>query len=247
MSEENTQDTPEQTTVNPNTEVNTNTGVTDPELPEGLEELKVDELELLKQRARTLNIQFHPSIGLDKLREKINLAIRKGGPVDDIEIEGGIQNLEHVRGEAGKNYSMEELESGYANRAKDARPLTKAEIRNQAIKEATRLVRVRITCLNPNKRDWPGEIFTISNSFVGTHRKFVPFNNSEPYHIPNIILQAIQERQCQIFVNGVDSRGQKAKQARLVKEFGVEVLPPLTIEELQELKQRQLMAAGKQV
>ncbi len=42
--------------------------------------------------------------------------------------------------------------------------------RMRLIREANSLVRCRISCMNPAKKDWPGEIFTVSNAVVGTVR-----------------------------------------------------------------------------
>lgn len=39
-----------------------------------------DELEVLKQRATQLGISFHPAIGLDKLKEKVNAALETAEP-----------------------------------------------------------------------------------------------------------------------------------------------------------------------
>jgi hypothetical protein len=108
-------------------------------------------------------------------------------------------------------------------------------------KEAQRLVRVRITCMNPNKKDWDGEIFTVSNSVVGTLRKYVPFNAEDGWHIPSMMLDFLRDKQ---FVQHYVERknGQEINRHKLVKEFAIEVLEPLTEEELKELAQRQAMA-----
>lgn len=210
------------------------------------DELVEDELTALKKRALFLGLKFHPNIGLDNLREKVNLHLRNSGAPtgpDKNEIEGGPVQEEEVKDQKPTEYSFEELQQEF-NPTVDTPGLSKAQRRNIALKDANRLVRVRITCMNPNKRDWAGEIFTISNSLVGTFKKYVPFNASEGYHVPNIIYQAILERKCQVFVTGTDSRGQRVKRAASIQEFGVEVLPSLTPEELKSLAQRQAMANG---
>lgn len=109
--------------------------------------------------------------------------------------------------------------------------------------EALALVRVRITCMNPNKKEMEGEIFCTGNSELGTVKKFVPFETE--WHVPRIILNMIKRRQYQTFVTKKTPNGGKVKTGKLVREFAVEELPPLTEKELAELKQRQLMAAGQ--
>lgn len=93
--------------------------------------------------------------------------------------------------------------------------------------------------MNPAKNEWEGEIFTAGNSVVGSYSKFVPFNTDEGWHVPRIILNQIQQRQCQIFQTVKDSRGNSTRKGKLIKEFAVEILDPLTPEELAELARRQ--------
>lgn len=220
---------------------NENTGDTNDGV-DNTQELQANELEGLKARAKQMGLTFHPSIGLETLREKINLKLRTTG-VKDVEIEPGVPKLNEVNSdEEVTEYSAKEIKDGYAER--DTSKLSKAQLRNEAIREANKLVRVRVVNMNPNKREWTGEVITVSNSVVGTFRKFVSFNNPAGYHIPQIILQALKERDCQIFVTGISENGQRIKKATLIKEFAIEILPPLTMEELKDLAQRQAMANG---
>ena len=112
-------------------------------------------------------------------------------------------------------------------------------------REALKLVRVRITCMNPAKKEWEGEIITVANNAVGTVKRYVPFNTEDGWHVEHILLEQLRERQCQIFVTEKDSRGNKVRKGKLIREFAIEVLDPLTEEELRELAQRQAMAKGQ--
>jgi len=181
------------------------------------DDLNVNELETLKARADKLGISYHPSIGVEKLREKIRDALAEGDPTQ----------------EAG-----------------DAGATPEKETRNQRVarlrKEASKLVRIRVTCMNPNKKEWEGEIFTASNSVVGTFKRYVPFNADEGWHVEQIILNQIKQRECQVFVKKRGPNGLQTSEGKLIKEFAVEVLPALTEKELKELAQRQAMASGSQ-
>lgn len=110
--------------------------------------------------------------------------------------------------------------------------------------KAMRLVRVNITCMNPAKREWENEHFTVGNSVVGTVSRVVPFNTSDGWHVEEILLNMIQARKCQIFID-VKRNGVTTKESRLIKEFAVEVLPQLTQKELDELARRQAMRDGQ--
>ena len=176
---------------------------------------QLDELTLLKQRAQTLGIKFHPSIGLESLRSKVSAALT---------------------GEDAEEAAEPVPEAPAAE--------SRIQMRNRLRKEASSLVRVRITCMNPNKKEWKGEIFTVSNSVVGTFRKYVQFNTEEGWHVPQIILNMLKARQYQTFYTIKNERGVAVRKGKLVPEFAVEVLPPLTEKELLELSRRQAMAGG---
>lgn len=186
------------------------------------EQLSQDELTSLKARADMLGVKYHPSIGLEKLREKVNAAI-----------EGTEAVAENVQEEAEVAQPQE------------VKTETENERRGRMRREANKLIRIRVTCMNPAKREWEGEIFTAGNSVVGSFTKFVPFNNDEGWYVPQIILKQIEQRQCQIFVTQKDGRGNSVRSGKLIKEFAVEILPDLSPKELQELAQRQAMAKGQ--
>ena len=181
--------------------------------------LAATELENLKSRAEKLGVKFHPSISAEKLREKIKAAQSEG--------EGSVGEQPEVKSATGTN---EESPAAKKLRMK---------------REALKLVRIRITCMNPAKKEWEGEIFTVSNNAVGTVKRYVPFNTEDGWHVEHILLEQLRERQCQIFVTEKDSRGNKVRKGKLIREFAIEVLDPLTEEELRELAQRQAMAKGQ--
>lgn len=185
-------------------------------------EVKVDELTELKKRADLLGIEYHPKISVDKLRARIKAQLSDEAYVD-------VPDDDEV------------ITATSAKRELKFKPETQAEIAERLRKEAQRLVRVRITCMNPNKKDWDGEIFTVSNSVVGTLRKYVPFNAEDGWHIPTMMLDFLRDKQfVQHYVE--KKNGQEINRHKLVKEFAIEVLDPLTQEELKELAQRQAMA-----
>lgn len=105
-------------------------------------------------------------------------------------------------------------------------------------KEANKLVRLRLTCMNPAKKAWPGEMFSVGNSAIGWIKKYVPFAAEDGWHIPAAIVEVLRERKYTQFYM-VQLGQQKIKKSRLVREFAIEVLPPLTTEELKELATRQ--------
>lgn len=170
-----------------------------------------DELTVLKARADMLGLKYHPSVGVEKLRDKINAATA----VDEPEETPALVEPEE----------------------------TLAQRRFRKRREANELVRIRVSCMNPAKKEWDGEIITAGNSLVGTFSKFVPFTDAEDgWHVPRIIYNQLVQRQCQVFTTTRDGRGNSSRKGKLIKEFAIEVLPNLTVPELAELAQRQAMS-----
>lgn len=177
-------------------------------------DLAAADLESMKATADRLGITYHPSIGSEKLSEKIKAKLAESDPPASNEAPAA---------------PAEESRAVRTNRLREA---------------ATALVRVRVTCMNPAKKGIDGEIFTAGNNVVGTIKKYVPFNVDAGWHVPQIILNMIRARKCQIFVSERTKQGVTFKKAKMINEFSVEELPPLTEAELKELGQRQAMASG---
>lgn len=181
-------------------------------------ELTQDELTTLKARADMLGISYHPSIGVEKLKAKIEAKLSDAPEeTDEPEVKPQVQ---------APGVAVE----------------TEGQKRQRLRKQAAELVRIRVTCMNPAKREWEGEIITAGNSAVGTFKKYIPFNADEGWHVPRIIYNQLVERECQVFVTTKDGRGNSVRRGKSIKEFAIEVLPPLTQEELDELARRQAMA-----
>jgi hypothetical protein len=132
-----------------------------------------------------------------------------------------------------------------------ARRLSKVEaknaLRHQLIRESMALVRVRITNLNPSKKDLPGEIFTVANRYIGTVRKYVPYGEvtDNGYHLPKCIYDQLVDRRFQNIRTVKDKRtGTPRVESSWAKEFAIEVLPQLTEQELKDLALAQAAAGS---
>jgi len=205
-------------------------------IPEGAEieqEAMPDELTLLKQRAKMMGIKYHPSIGLDKLKTKIK----------DFQDTAKKANIKEAREALRVQEAKEAVIAPEVKLTPDTpMPETKSQKRARMVKEAGKLVRIRVSNMNPNKKEWEGDIYTVSNSVVGTFKKYIPYNNEEGWHVPTIILSHLQERMCQVFYTVKNSRGAKVRKGKLIKELSIEILPDLNITELKDLATRQAMA-----
>lgn len=108
------------------------------------------------------------------------------------------------------------------------------QVKLNAIAEATKLVRCIVTCRDPAKQTWAGEIFNVSNDLIGDQKKYIPFGEENGYHVPQIIFNTLKDKKCTVFVNK-RVNGETVKVGKQIKAYGLEILPDLTKEELDEL------------
>ena len=114
-------------------------------------------------------------------------------------------------------------------------------LREMLVEQETALVRIRISNNNPQKKDLQGEVFTVDNAYIGTIRKYVPYGAAMDvgYHVPNCILTMLREREFLRISTRKDSSGKTYVETRFAPEFSIEVLPPLTPDELATLAKTQ--------
>lgn len=176
---------------------------------------------LIRQKADAVGIAYTPTDTVDAIRAKINAKLANDEPKTATSV----------------------LSAGSINPVK-----TKEELRQEAILEATKLIRVRITNMNPQKADLPGEYFTVSNGVVGQITRFIPYAEQEDgWHIESMLLDMLREKQFHQLRPKKGANGQILPDGRWVREFNIEVLEPLTQEELKVLANKQAAAAGQAV
>lgn len=128
----------------------------------------------------------------------------------------------------------------------DVAEMTHQQLRAKLVSDARRLVRVRISCMDPVRSELQGEIFTIANSFIGTISKFIPYGaaGENGYHIEKALLDNLRLKTFSEATTERDEKGRPFVTRRTRKFFNIEVLPSLTKEELEKLATDQ-RAAGR--
>lgn len=196
-----------------------------------------DELAMLKQRARMMGIEFSNNIGKETLRQKIQ-----------DKMDGKIEPTSQEREEA----KAPEVKSNAAPPLLDPalpKPVGKVQtVREKVMAENMRLIRLRITNLDPKKKDLPGEIITVANEYLGTVRKYVPFGEvtEDGYHVPYCIYKYLKARKFLNIRTFKDRKNQNQikVESNWAQEFALEVLPQLTEKELRQLATTQAAAGG---
>lgn len=198
--------------------------------PEGTNDTNMlseeEQLKLLKQRADMIGVKYSNNIGLETLKERIQ---------------------EKLDGKENKPEEQAPTPPPMQDPAEAGKPAPKT-LREKLVQENMKLVRIRITCLDPKKKEWPGEIITVANEYLGTVRKYVPFGEvtDNGYHVPHCIYKYLKARK---FLNIRTYKDRKNNnQIRVeqnwAQEFAIEILPPLTKEELDKLATAQSAAGG---
>lgn len=187
------------------------------------------ELDMLKSRAKLMGITFSNNIGLDALKTKIE------------EHKQASEAKTQTQAPAQTNEQQPEVQA--ENQKKKAKTLS---LRAHLQKEKMKLVRLRITNLDPKKKDLPGEILTTGNEYLGTVRKFVPFGEATDngYHVPYCLYEMMRDRKFLSIKTRKGPKGQTIVEQQMVREFALEILPPLTEAELARLSAAQLSAGG---
>lgn len=238
------------------------------------EEREKLELATLKKRADQMGVKYSNNIKLETLRAKV--AAKQNGeeePTGEDEEDAAIKAEEEAAVqaeiEAVKNAELSAMpvpNSEMERRANPFEPVAplatqsafkpspvpahvslRAAKREAQIMDKMRLVRCRITNMDPKKKDLPGEVFAVGNELIGTVKKFIPYGEATEggYHIPLILYNNLKERR---FLQVKTSRDPKNGRIRVhtsyQREFNLEVLPLLSEEELNDLKQAQIAAGS---
>ena len=100
------------------------------------------------------------------------------------------------------------------------------------------LKRIIVTPNDPELSGHAGLVFTVLVSSVNNGKaikKYVPFNNEEGWHVPNIIVNQIANAEMQKFKSVKAPNGDTILQPYQAKKYNVQVLPDLTQKEIDKL------------
>lgn len=200
----------------------------DQALSTGEGETAVDELALLKERAKQMGIPFSNNISLETLRKRISDKM-EGKDVPEVNPLTGDAEIAAITSAPAK---LDAKQNALA-------------LRKMMQREQMKLVRVRITNMDPKKKDLPGEIWTVCNEYLGNVRKMIPYGEQtdEGFHIPYCLFRLLQSKRF-LHIRTVKDRvtGVERQEKQWVKEFSLDVLPDLTKEELARLAAAQAAA-----
>lgn len=185
----------------------------------------------LKNLALHLGIEFHHALGEEKLKAKIEDYCLAAGTTLEAELEAmpSDSNLtdeeKFIRSLKGKSFS------------KAPNSAAKKDTQKR-LKESMINVRCIINPNNPSLIKKNGDIFSVGNAVGTDFKKFIPYGVKT--HIPKILLDSIKERKYQTFkIDKKGPNGIEIKRSVIMDEFNITILPPLSTQEFNAIKQRQ--------
>lgn len=192
------------------------------------DEQAVDELPLLKERAKVMGIPFSNNISLETLRKRVADKMEGKDEAPEVNALTGDPEIAHAMVAKPLNQKANEV-----------------ALRKLMYATQMRQVRVRITNMDPKKKDLPGEIWTVANEYLGTVRKFVPYGEQtdDGFHIPYCLYRLLDSKRF-LHIRDVKDRttGIVRQDKVWAKEFSLDVLPTLTQGELDRLAAAQAAA-----
>lgn len=188
----------------------------------------------MKNRAKTLGVKFHPSIKADslsvKIRDHIDKQARSSKIISDEQVTDNAVNASQTNKIVEEK--INELDDNDADQAE-----LKAKLR--ARQEATKMVRIIISSMDPSRSEHKGELISVGNSVIGNITKFIPYETE--WHVENIVYLALKEKKYRQTVRKKEGQGRITQSSRLVQALSIQLLAPLTEAELKELKRQQAL------
>ncbi len=180
-------------------------------------------------------INLHHKTGLPKLQSILK------------QVHAGTYQVDKVEEKTETVEVVEKVEVALTEPTEAALAAKKAHQTLTREQRALKLSRVVVSPNDPALNQHSGLIFSVGSSKVNKGRvvkKFVPFNNEEGWHVPQIILDTIEQGQYQHFKEVTRPDGSKTMVAHQSKKFTVRYLDALTDAEMKKLAASQQATDG---
>ena len=183
--------------------------------------------EEIKAELKEYGVKFHHKTGSSKLAELLHDAR---------------ENPQTMMQDIPPSVDDRPYEGGLPDASEAAIAAATKAMKRTGEQEAMKLVRIVVTPNDPLMSGYPGLIFTVGASGLNNGKmikKYVPFNNEEGWHVPNIIYNQIKHAEMQKFKTVTRPNGEKVLEPYITQKFNIRVLDPLTKEQLKRLADAQ--------
>lgn len=204
-------------------------------------------IEPLRKLAKDMNVPFSGNTGLETLRNKLSEHLNKfvtSNPINPSEFdEPDLRGYSKDEEEIQVNKPVRVQKPKIDLLTVDPSTIEDLSLRREAIRaQALRLVRVKIQNLDPNDAAVTGAIISLQNKYTGKVSKLIPFGSETEngYHIPWMMYEHLKQWKFPLRKEVRGGRfGVKTYKTVMTNKFNVEILPPLSMTELTELKNLQ--------
>lgn len=198
--------------------------------------MNIDEMtsKQISDELRNHGVNMH----FNSKREKLVQALENINNSDEINItmntkQSTAKTDEEIAAEMGVTILTDDMIDNYT--------FNGVELEGLQAAEGLSLIRVIVRPNDPLKIDATGDIFTVGSNVINDGqavKKYIPYNNEEGWHIPKILYNHLLAAECQIFAR-TTRNGQEVMEPKNIKAYNVEVLPPLTQDEIDKLRVKQ--------
>ena len=199
-----------------------------------------EEIVLIKQRLDLMGIKYHHKAGLEKLKGLLNDALKGEKEVDpenqEFSEEEIVQLEKQVSAPKEDTPEVKELLALGKIKRVSNKPVAKRQRDAERRKESMKLIRIRLTALDPSLKEHTGHLACVSNRITNV-RKFIPFD--VPWMVPKIIVDHLKERVYNTFKE-ISVKDGFNKKVLVKPQFGIEYMEDMTIQELKDIKNAQL-------
>ena len=194
----------------------------------------IDALQTLKNKADSIRMKYHPSIGLAKLQEKFALVVAQNAKateaiaVDSVSTE---LTAEEIAAKRAAHLAAMDAEFGVVPSEDIGTGLQMSESQKRYL-FATELLRVRIIPLSDIYKNMVGEYFCILNRDIGRVKKWAQFNTPGGWHYPRCLVEFLESKTFQAFYEYKNKAGRIVKSTREQQAFSIQYLPKLSVSDL---------------
>lgn len=207
-------------------------------------------IEPLRTLAKQMNISFSGNTGIETLRSKLVENLEKfvqSSPSNKQEFDEPDLSTDSDEGLDEIVVNKPVPQKAKPNLLKmDPTTIEDTGLRRQVIRaQALRLVRVKIQNLDPNDSTLSGAIISLQNKYTGKVAKYIPFGEESEngYHIPWMMYEHLKQWKFPLRKEQKGGRfGVKTYKTVMVPKFNIEILEPLTLQQIQDLANHQRAA-----
>jgi hypothetical protein len=180
----------------------------------------------MKEKAKTLGLEFNGNIKNDDLAELIAQAEGNTEATEAVEVDA-----ELIEAAKQAEEQLEKIITKVEDKSvpKPSGKKTPGQIKAEARRAAEKKSRCIVTPMDKDKAELKGEIISCGNSMTGFIKEYVPFGKE--WHLRSIVIDTLKDKKMLSTRDRHTPKGVVKENIEIV-QYNVQILPDLTQEEL---------------